>query len=423
MKTNVLIFPAGEVLSVELHDALATSVNINLFGASSINRHGPYIFKNYTSGLPLITDDNFLDKFNSLLLEKSIDLIFPSHDDVVTFFANNADKIHAKVMAPDKETARICRDKALIYETFEGSDFLPQIYSTITEYPVFIKPRASQGGVGTMLIKKEADIPADIDLNDYVLCEYLPGEEYSVDCLTDKNGRLIFVSPRSRNRIMAGITVSGETETLTKEIQHIADELNSRLSFLGLWFFQIKKDNNEKWKLLEVAARCASTMGLTRARGVNLPLLSVYIAMGLDVSVIPNAYNVKMDRTLISRYKIDYEFNNVYFDFDDTLIINGQVHPYSIMFIYQCQNAGKKVFLITKHAKEIYETLDKYHIDNNLFAEIIHLEVDDHKVSKINPDRAIFIDNAFSERKFVHDEYKIPVFDVDGIEVLLDWRT
>jgi hypothetical protein len=81
------------------------------------------------------------------------------------------------------------------------------------------------------------------------------------------------------------------------------------------------------------------------------------------------------------------------------------------------------VFLITKHAKDIYKTLSEYSIDKSLFTEVIHLEATDRKTININPDKAIFIDNSFQERKLVHDEFKIPVFDVDAIELLLDWRT
>jgi phosphoribosylamine-glycine ligase len=422
-KTNVLIFPAGEVISVELHDALSTSVNINLFGASSVDRHGPYIFSNYVSGLPLITEDDFIEKFNQLIDGKSIDLIFPTHDDVVLFLADNAEKIKAKVIGPDQETAQIARDKALIHLTFEGADFMPRIFERIDEYPRFIKPRTSQGGVGAKLIKRKEDIPLDIDLTKYVICEYLPGEEYSVDCLTDKNGELIFISPRSRDRTMAGISVGGQTEELTDEIKQIANALNDKLSFTGLWFFQIKKDSNGKWKLMEFAARCASTMGLTRARGVNLPLLSVYIALGLEVTVEPNDYKVKMDRSLISRYKISYEYDTVYFDFDDTLIINGKVHAYSIMFLYQCLYQGKKVILITRHADDIHESLKKYAIDEKLFDSIVHIKDVGEKITSIAPDKALFIDNAFSERKMVQDRFHIPVFDVDAIEALLDWRS
>ena len=69
-KIGVLIFPAGEVNSVELHDALCTCVNIRLYGASSYDRHGGYIFQDYTSGLPVISNSNFIEEFNRLIAEK-----------------------------------------------------------------------------------------------------------------------------------------------------------------------------------------------------------------------------------------------------------------------------------------------------------------------------------------------------------------
>src|SRR5574344_1852316 len=115
-KINVLIFPAGEINSIELHDALSTCVNIEVFGASSIDRHGEYVFKNYISGLPMISAPDFFEKFNSLLQNKRIDVIFPTHDTVATFFADNADKINAKLICADKKTSEICRDKKKTYK-------------------------------------------------------------------------------------------------------------------------------------------------------------------------------------------------------------------------------------------------------------------------------------------------------------------
>ena len=421
-KINVLIFPAGEVNSVEFHDALSTCVNIELYGASSIDRHGSYVFKNYILGLPLISEENFIDKFNDLLIDKKIDVIFPTHDTVVKFFADNRDKIKAKIICGDKYTSDICRDKKKIYELFKDEKFCPTVYSSIEKYPVFIKPRDGQGSVGSKLIKSKEDILLNINLSDYVICEYLEGKEYTVDCLTDKDGKLRYISPRSRKRIFAGISASGETEELTKEIEDIARIINSKLNFLGLWNFQIKQNSSCEWKLLEIASRGASTMGLTRAKGVNLPLLSVYTAMGYDISVTPNQYNVKMDSTLIRRYKIDYEYNTVYFDLDDTLIINNQVHLPSIRFLYQCKNQNKTVILITKHEGNVEETLLRYCINPNLFDKIINIGADEEKADYINSAKAIFIDNAYQERIKIQEKYNIPVFDVDGIEFLLDWR-
>ena len=130
-----------------------------------------------------------------------------------------------------------------------------------------------------------------------------------------------------------------------------------------------------------------------------------------------------MDRTLISRYEIDYNYETVYFDFDDTLIIDNKVNLKAIWFLYQCLNSGKKIILLTKHDKELYRSMEKYKINSNIFSEIIHIAPTDSKSSYIRPHKAIFIDNAYNERKDVESVHHIPVFDVDNIEVLMDWRS
>lgn len=421
-KIRVLVFPAGEINSVELHDALSTCVNIELFGASSVERHGSYIFKNYIANAPLISEPDFFDKFNKILNGNKIDVIFPTHDTVAEFFAQNSEKLNSVVVCSDKKTAEICRDKKATFEIFKNEDFCPKIYSTVEELPVFIKPRKGQGSVGVKLLKTESDIPTNMNTNEYVISEYLPGEEYTVDCITDKNGVLKAVLPRSRKRLLAGVCVAGQNGALTQEIKNIADKINDKLKFRGLWFFQIKKDSKGKFKLLEISVRCAGSMCLSRAMGVNLPLLSIYTAMGQEIEVFKNPYNLKMDRTLISRYKMDYEYSKVYFDFDDTLIIDNKVHLPAIAFLYQCKNKNKKIVLLTKHEYDLDKTLSNFSICKELFDEIIILQSHEEKSTRIKPENAIFIDNSFKERKKVHEIFKIPVFDVDGIEVLADWK-
>ncbi len=419
---NVLVFPAGEINSIELHNALSTCVNIKLFGASSIDRHGPFIYKNYISNLPFITSSDFVERFNGIIDEYKIDIVFPTHDTVAKYLSEQQAKINAKIMSADVATAAICRDKEATYKYFQEFDFIPKTFSQITELPVFIKPKEGQGGVGAKFIKTANDLSVEDKMRDNIICEYLPGEEYTVDCLTDRHGGLIHISPRSRKRTLAGIAVSGCIEELTDEIRQIADTINKKLKFLGLWWFQIKKDKNDKWKLLEISTRVAGTMCLTRAQGINLPLLSVYIAMGYDIKALPNPYHIQIDRTLISRYKIDYEYDIVYLDFDDTVTLRGSVNLDVIKFVYQCKRDNKKIVLLTRHEFNIYDTLKRLAIAENLFDKIIVLYNNQQKADFINPEKAIFIDNAYKEREEVYVKHKIPVFDVDGIEILLDWR-
>lgn len=422
---RVLIFPAGEVNSVELHDALCSCVNIEVWGASSIERHGKYVFENYVPGLPLISDDSFIEKFNDCLTKHKIDVVFPTHDTVAMFLSSIRDCVKATVLVADKTTTLACRDKRVAYDMLDGCDFVPETYPSVTKYPVFIKPRIGQGAVGAYLVN-DSTVPTPTNLNDYVICEYLPGAEYTVDCITDREGVLKGVFPRIRSRVNCGITAHGATIESTDEFVRIAKEINRHFAFLGLWWFQLKEDANGKLKLLEISTRCAGTMCLTRARGVNLPLLSVYVAMGKPIITDENKCNVEVDRTLISRYIVHYDYETVYIDYDDTIIVRDRVHPTVVRLLYQFRYKNKRVVLITRHDEDHCDTLEdnmaRYCLSASLFDEIVKLNFKQEKSKFINPHKAIFIDNAFKERHEVSRLYGIPVFDVDTAEVLIDWR-
>ena len=128
-----------------------------------------------------------------------------------------------------------------------------------------------------------------------------------------------------------------------------------------------------------------------------------------------------MDSTLIRRYRLSFDYKNVYVDFDDTLVINNKVNLKVIWFLYQCLNDKKNIFLITKHKFDILLTLKHYKISPNIFKEIIVLEETQNKSSVIDSSQSIFIDNAWKERSEVRNKLGIPVFDVDGIDFLMSW--
>lgn len=411
---------------MELHDALSTCVNVRVYGVSSVDRHGEYVFKNYISGLPLISQGNCIDEINKIIKEKAIDVIIPTHDDIVVFLCENKDRINAKIVNSDLKTALVCRDKAETYKVFSKYSFCPANYDNLNNLPVFIKPRKSQGSVGAKLIRNCEEVPGNISLEDYVICEYLGGEELTVDCFTDKNGNLQAIIPRSRQRTIAGVSSHSRIEPLSEEIAYIAQSINKELAFCGMWYFQVKKANDGNYKLLEISARCAGTMCMSRAVGVNMPLLSVYATMGYDTRVTQGSYSIEMDRMFISRYKTDIEYNTVYVDLDDTIIIDGKVHLPMLRFLYQCVNEGKRIVLVTRHSADhedtVEEILRKHRISTDLFDEIKELSFDEKKYKVIDDTNSIFIDNAYAERSLVSKHLNIPVFDVDGIEILQDWR-
>ncbi len=422
---NVLIFPAGEMNSAELHEALSGQVNIKVFGASSVERHGRHLFDRYRSDVPFTSSDDFIPALNALVQEWDIDLIIPSHDSVVDFFSDNRHLINAKVLVPSVETAKICRSKNLTYDFFGDCGFVPQRYLVPPQGSVqaFVKPDKGQGSVGARLVQFSPgqDLPV-IDWANEVVTEYLPGDELTVDCFTDRHGVLLGIFPRSRDRVLGGISVSGTSINVTSEIEAVGQAINERLKFLGLWYFQVKRSSQGAYKLMEISARCAGGQAITRARGFNLPVLSVYAAMGRDVRLPRGRSSVRVDRIFKNIADFDFEYDDVFVDYDDCIINGANTNPDLIRFLYQAKNLGKKTTLITKHAGDISASLSDHYISANLFDRIVHLKEGDRKSDHISCERAIFIDNAFSEREEVSIRCGIPVFDVEGVEMIQVWR-
>ena len=423
---NILVFPAGTEIAFEIHDALKNSKFVRLFGATSVPCHAEFVFQTCVTGLPFVDDPALIPALNRVIDAYGIDYVYPAHDSALLRFSEERDALHAKVVAPARETVGICRSKTRTYRFLSGAPYLPAFYGSPDEipgYPVFIKPAVGQGSQGARIIRDRSHLEEALsEGQEYTICEYLPGEELTVDCFTDRHGSLLVVSPRSRERIRAGIAVRSRNLPLTEELQSIAEDINRRLSFNGAWFFQVKKNAAGQFRLLEIAPRIAGTMGLTRNLGINMPLLTLYNFWGIDVSLIPNREDLLLDRAFISRFQTDLSYSSVYVDFDDTLIVRGKVNAFLMMFLYQAFNQGKRLCLLTRHSTDIFADLEKACIPASLFSEIIRLDEAGAKTDYIAPD-SIFIDDSFSERKRVCDALGIPVFDLDMVESLIDWRS
>ncbi len=424
---SVLVFPCGSENALEIHQALKDVINITLIGASSIDNHGSYVFKNYIPNMPHITSTNFINKLNEIIVEFNIDIIIPTHDDVVLKLAQEANQIKTKIAIPGLEQAIITRSKKKTYELFNEYSFCPKTFNNlekIEQYPVFAKPDDGQGGKDTILIdEKNIKHLNKEHFKNHVLCEYLPGEEITIDCFTDKKGILRFVGPRKRERVFCGISVRSFTINLSAEIEYAAQTISNRMKMNGLWYFQLKKDVNGIYKLLEVSVRTAGTMNLYRGLGVNFPLLTIYNLLDYDINILCNDYHLEVDRAFINRYKNDLVYDTIYIDFDDTITKNGKANPEVMMFLYNAKLFEKKIILITKHEYDLNLTLNNLSIHLGLFDKIIHLNKSDTKYHHIlHTNNAIFIDNSFHERAEVKKYVNIPIFDVDAIQTLINWK-
>jgi hypothetical protein len=426
MKKNVLVFPCGSEIGLEIHKSLNLSTHFELYGVSSIDDHGMFVYKNYIGGLPYVDAPDFVDKLNQVVAEKRIDFIIPTHDSVVLMLAQAAadGRLNCTVVTSPVNTCEIARFKSKTYEFLGAAVATPKVYGSRedvieSDLPIFLKPDVGQGSKGTHLVKSLPELDFYLSGNtSLIILEYLPGAEYTVECFTNKDGQLLFCEGRQRNRVLNGISVN--TETIKDgRFAEIGGKINQALEFRGAWFFQLKEREDGELVLMEIAPRIAGTMSLVRSKGVNLVLLSLFDAMGYDVEVFENSYSIVVDRALGETYKHDIKYRHVYLDFDDLVIFEGKVNPAVMAFVYQCMNKDVKVHLLTRHRQDLEASLNKYKL-NGIFDELIWIQDHEEKFDYIKENDAIFIDDSFAERKKVHKKLGIPVFDAHMIESLME---
>lgn len=422
MKRHVLVFPAGTEIGLEIFHALEHCKEITLFGAGQdVSNPARFIYPAYHI-LPSINEPGWSDALSALCLSLHIDYIFPAYDDVIVALSREAGKLPAKIISSPSRTCEITRSKTNTYHLFEGVLRVPRLYASATEvdsYPVFVKPDRGQGSFGIARAdNKGALIEALNTIRDPIICEYLPGEEYTIDCFSDREQGVLFAGARIRRRTRNGISVNTLTQTLP-EVAQLAKMIASELELHGAWFFQLKRAHDGQLTLLEIAPRIAGAMAVHRVTGINFPLLSIFEQERLPLAVQPLQVDVEMDRALGNRYRHTIEFSTLYMDLDDTLLTGDRVNLLALKLLFQCINDHKHTVLLTRHRGNLEATLSRHRL-GGLFDQIVHLRAEEKKSAHIAPGAAIFVDDSFSERMDVSMHCHIPTFDCSMIELLTE---
>lgn len=422
-KKNILVFPCGSEIGLEIHRSLIHSTYFHLIGASSVDDHGKFVFEDYVGDVPYLTDERFVAHMRELVKSRKIDAIYPATDAAITYLKRAEEEFGCMVISPCLETVELCLSKRKTYGKLQDVIPVPHQYASVQEikdYPVFGKHDVGHSAIGTQRLDDES-MAVDYLLHNptAVICDYLPGDEYTVDCFSNSKGELLFYGVRERARIKNGISVNTKpVREDNEEFGKLIRTINANVAFRGAWFAQFKRNTKGELVLLEIAARLGGSSALFRAQGVNFAQLTLFDAFGYDVSVIRNSYAVEMDRALDNVFKMDVHYSEVYVDFDDCLSIEGKyVNTTLVAFLYQCINENVRLSLLTHHDYDINESLAKLRL-TNVFDRIIHIDRTKKKADYVDNRDSIFIDDSYAERAEMA-QIGVPVFSVDMIPMLL----
>jgi len=130
-----------------------------------------------------------------------------------------------------------------------------------------------------------------------LVSEYLPGEEFSVDCLANK-GEPVLIVPRWRKKMINGISVEGAIIQDASIIRYCS-QIIRELQLHGNIGIQVKANQAGQFLVLEINPRVQGTIAACLGAGVNLPVLALKQELGLPVQAAEMA--VKWG-TKFSRY-------------------------------------------------------------------------------------------------------------------------
>ncbi|HEY6530281.1 MAG TPA: ATP-grasp domain-containing protein [Cellvibrionaceae bacterium] len=170
-----------------------------------------------------------------------------------------------------------------------------------------IKPSSSVFGLGFSVLDEKRScaelllegVPYHINLHDLrrglaqlgqfkkiLVMEYLPGHEYSVDCVAD-NGRLITAIPR-RKSLLSG---RGQTIDLREDILQSVTQLAADYQLNGFFNAQFR-ERKQGLGLLEINARLSGGVAMACLAGPNLPYIGITgFDRGFDKLSIPPIRN------------------------------------------------------------------------------------------------------------------------------------
>lgn len=168
-------------------------------------------------------------------------------------------------------------------------------------YPVIVKPRTGSGSRDISVVASSQALTAMEASADFLVQEYLPGAEYSIDVLADAGGRVVASVPRERTRVDSGVSVAGRT-IHDPELEQFGTAVVTATGLTYISNVQVRLDVTGRPALLEVNPRVPGALPLTMASGVDMPRMALDSLRGRALPEHADFREVAMVRYLEERF-------------------------------------------------------------------------------------------------------------------------
>lgn len=310
---RVLVTGAGGPAAVSVLKSLAADSSVHLMAADmDAWAAGLYLVPPADRTLiPAGLDPGFVAATLARCLAMGVDVLIPTVDAELRPLGDaRAEFSRAGIqmlLAPERALA-VTLDKLALAQCCAGhlrvprTERLDQVADPESwTYPVIVKPRTGSGSRDISVIESSVALGALDASPDFLVQEYLPGEEYSVDVLADVSGHVVASVPRVRERVDSGVSVAGRTMH-DPELEQLGAAVATATGLTYIANVQFRRDVAGRPALLEVNPRVPGTLPLTVASGVDMPRMALDSLRGRPLPDHADFRDVAMVRYLEERF-------------------------------------------------------------------------------------------------------------------------
>lgn len=240
--------------------------------------------------VPPAKDDSFIPTVISIMKTENVDLLIPIIDYGFEKLSKEKEAIEeitgGKVVISPFDTIEICNDKLKFHNkliTFKDIKTCKCVVDH-ESYPYFAKPRFDgRASLGCFKINSYKDYKyVKEHVENPLFLEYLKGEEYTVDTLSDFEGNWVGGVTRVRTETKSGVSYKAKV-VHDYEMLAQAKFIAENIGIVGPANMQcFKNDTCITW--FEINPRFAGTFAASLGAGFNSPYLLLKLFKGFSIS-------------------------------------------------------------------------------------------------------------------------------------------
>jgi carbamoyl-phosphate synthase large subunit len=263
------------------------------------------------TGVPLIADPDYVPALQRLCEEHDVGAIVPLTDlDIETLARARADGRLPQALVPDPPVAAAMYDKYEAHLMLERLGLpspptvLPERLAEIAHEPVMVKPRQGSGArsIHPARTQEEAEFFVNYVDEPVMVQKLMDGPEFSIDLLSDRDGRCLNAIPRTMLESRGGESIKG-TVIDDRELIELGRDVVEALNVRGPCTVQAFRDKDVGLGITDVNTRFGGAFPApvyAAQDGRSYPELIVRMARGERVQ--PHVGDFRPGRTFTRYY-------------------------------------------------------------------------------------------------------------------------